>query len=198
VKTVEVDGIERRVEAGCFRLQGRETCEEEIRRQLFVDGLSGAEDPSLAGYLDFPASEASADSLGSLAAQEIVVLPPKVRASGVARQAVATAIGRIEADKVLEEAVELEAVDLCYRPIYAFRYRRGSKEAVVEVDALTGEVRTQGSTFEEHLGKILEPKFLLDIGAEAANIFIPGATVAKLAIRKGMELREGRKATKTP
>jgi hypothetical protein len=53
-----------------------------------------------------------------------------------------------------------------------------------------------GSTFEQHLGKILEPKFLLDIGAEAANIFIPGATVAKLAIVKSLELHRHHKGAK--
>jgi len=67
---------------------------------------------------------------------------------------------------------------------------------VVEVDALTGEARTAGSTFEDHLGKILEPRFLLDVGAEAANIFIPGATVVKLALVKGLELHEKHKAAK--
>jgi hypothetical protein len=51
VKRVEIDGIEREAQGGRFRLQGRETCEEEVRRQLFVDGLSGAEDPSLGADL---------------------------------------------------------------------------------------------------------------------------------------------------
>ena len=88
----------------------------------------------------------------------MVVVPPTVKASGLVRDAVAKAIGKIDADKILEERVELEAVDLCYRPVYAFRYRRMGKEAVVEVDGLTGEVSTTGSTFEEHLGKILEPQ----------------------------------------
>jgi hypothetical protein len=127
-----------------------------------------------------------------------VVVPPKVRASGLVRDAVAKAIGKIEADTILEETVELEAVDLYYRPVHAWRFRRQGKEAVVEVDGLTGAVTTAGSTFEEHLGKILEPKFLLDISAEAANIFIPGATVAKIAFVKGLEMRERRRAAKIP
>lgn len=161
---------------------------------MYVDGLTGAENEALEALLEFDPVEADAAHLASLAEENVVVVPPTVKASGLVRDAVAKAIGKIDADKILEERVELQAVDLCYRPVYAFRYRRMGKEAVVEVDGLTGEVSTTGSTFEEHLGKILEPRFLLDIGAEAANIFIPGATVAKLAIVKSLELhRKGAK-----
>jgi hypothetical protein len=198
VKSVVVDGQARTIKDHRIALWGDESCEEETCRQVLVDGLSGAEDPALAGYFDFTAAEADAAHLLSLTEQQVVVVPPKVKGSALVRDAVSKAIGKIEADRVLQEKVELEAVDLYYRPVYAFRYRRAGKEAVVEVDALTAEVSTAGSTFEEHLGKLLEPKFLLDIGAEAANIFIPGATVAKLAIVKGLEFHERRKATKTP
>jgi len=196
VREVVIDGAARRIEAHRVVVTGHESCQEEMRRQVLVDGLTGVEDADLFGYLDFTAAEADAAHLAALAEQRVVIVPPQVRASGLVRDAVAKAIGRIDADRILEETVTLEAVDLCYRPVYAFRYRKGGKEAVVEVDALTGEARTAGSTFEDHLGKILEPRFLLDVGAEAANIFIPGATVVKLALVKGLELHEKHKAAK--
>ena len=82
-----------------------------------------------------------------------VVVPPEARASLVVRDVVASAIGKIDADKVLEEVVRVEAVDLFYRPVYAFRYRRAGKEAIGEFDALTGEVHTGGATLEGHFGK---------------------------------------------
>jgi hypothetical protein len=193
VRAVSVDGQPRPIDGHRILVTGHESCEEERRRETLVDGLTGKQDEGLSIFLDFPVAEADDQRLAVLAEQKVVVVPPKVRASGLVRDAVSQAIGRIEADKILEETVRLEAVDLYYRPVHAFRYRRGGKEAVVEVDTLTGAVSTAGSTFEQHLGKILEPKFLLDIGAEAANIFIPGATVAKLAIVKGMELRDRQK-----
>jgi len=196
VKRVVIDGQERPVDGHKTTVAGRESCEEESHRQVLVDGLSGAEVLGLAVYLDFAADEADAAQLARLAEQNTVVVPPQVKASGLVRDAVAKAIGKIDADLILEETVELQAVDLYYRPVYAFRYRRAGKEAVVEVDALTGEASIAGTTFEQHLGKIMEPKFLLDIGAEAANLFIPGATVAKLAIVKGLELHGKRKAAK--
>jgi hypothetical protein len=196
VKAVTIDGQDRPLSDHRIVLAGQESCEEETRREVLVDGLSGAEGGKLGACLDFPAAEADSALLASLAASHIVVVPPHVKASGLVRDAVARAIGKIEADRILEERVELEVVDLYYRPVYAFRYRRAGKEAVIEVDALTGEVSTAGSTFEQHLGKILEPKFLLELGSEAANIFIPGANVARIALVKGLELREQRAAAR--
>ncbi|HWA64129.1 MAG TPA: hypothetical protein VG939_22360 [Caulobacteraceae bacterium] len=194
VREVEVAGETKTVADRRITVSGLEHCAEEVKRDLFFDGLTGQPDPKLAVYLDFHATQATADTLAAAAKDGTVVVPPQVRASGLVRDAVADSILKVDADKVLEETVRLEAVDLVYRPVYAFRYRRQGKEAVVEFDALTGEVKTTGSTFEQHLGKILEPKFLLDVGAEAANLFIPGATIAKIVLVKGMEMRERRAA----
>jgi hypothetical protein len=196
VKSVTIDGQARAIEGHKTTITGHECCEEESRRQVLVDGLTGAENLALNAYLDFAAAEADVTHLADLAAQSIVVVPPQIKASALVRDAVAKAIGKIDADRVLEESVTLEAVELYYRPVYAFRYRRAGKEAVVEVDALTGEASPTGTTFEQHLGKILEPKFLLDIGVEAANLFIPGATVAKIALVKGLELHGKHRAAK--
>jgi hypothetical protein len=80
-----------------------------------------------------------------------VVVPPKVKASALVREVVSSAIGRIEADRILEERVIVDAVDLLYRPVYAFRYRHAGKEAVIEFDGLTGDARPAASI--QYLGK---------------------------------------------
>ena len=49
-----------------------------------------------------------------------------------------------------------------------------------------------GATFEAYLGKVLEPRFLLEVGAEAANLFIPGATLVKVLVAKGIDMRQRR------
>lgn len=184
---------------GKVALTALEHCHEERRRVQLIDGLTGQAHADYASYLAFEAAEASAESLAALAAADTIVVPPQARGSMLVRDALSQAIGKIDADTVLEETVRLDAVDLYYRPIYAFRYRRAGKEAVVEFDALTGAIRAQGgSTFEQHLGKAMDPKFLLDIGAEAANLFIPGATIAKIAIVKGLEYREQQRLKGTP
>ena len=188
VQSVDVAGETRSPIAGKITVSGLETCREEHSKEVFFDGLTKEARLTLADYLRHPAKEAAAGELAELQASGVIVAPSEARASTLVRDVVAGAIGRIDADKVLEETVRLEAIELDYRPVYAFRFRWQGKEAVVEFDALNGEARVGGSTFEQYAGKLADPMFLLDIGAEAANMFIPGANLAKLAIVKGVEM----------
>ena len=68
------------------------------------------------------------------------------------------------------------------------RYKWQQKEAVVEVDAVTGETRVGGATFEAYIGKLVDRDFLLDAGAEAANMFIPGVNLARIIVVKGLKI----------
>ena len=61
-------------------------------------------------------------------------------------------------------------------------------EAVVEVDAVTGETQTGGTTFETYVGKLVDRDFLLDAGIEAAGMFIPGVNLAKILVTRGLKL----------
>jgi hypothetical protein len=195
VRQVTIDGKAIAAADGKFALEGLESCREEARREVFVDGLSKQASPALAAYLQHDAVETDADALAKATDDGMVVVPPQAKASMVVRDVVASAIGKIDADTVTEELVRVEAVDLYYRPIHAFRYRRADKEAVVEFDAVTGEARVGGATFEQYLGKALEPRFLLDVGAETLNFVVPGANLAKLIIVKGLEMKGVRPAS---
>lgn len=171
-------------------LQLVEDCREDITRDLCFDALSGQVVGDLASRLKFAAETVDDAKLAEIARNGTVVVPPTATASVVLRQVLSGLMNKIEADKVTEEAVTFEAIDLYYRPIYAFRYRRQGKEAVVEFDGLTGETRTGGATFESYLGKMLDTRFLLDAGAEAANLILPGATLMKVFVTKGLEMRK--------
>jgi hypothetical protein len=185
VHSVQILGEAVRVEQGQLRLSGLETCREESSREHLFDGLTRAESPTLAGYLKFPSEVMDAATLVTLAQSGTVVVPPESKASLLVREVVSAAIGKIDADRVLEERVTVDVVDLVYRPVYAFRYRHAGKEAVIEFDGLTGEIRPDGSTFEQYLGKVLEPRFLLDVGVEAVNIFLPGTQLIRIAVEHG-------------
>ena len=43
-------------------------------------------------------------------------------------------------------------------------------------------------TFEAYVGKLVDKEFLLDAGAEAANMFIPGVNLARIIVTKGLKL----------
>lgn len=187
VRSVVVAGESYAATQGQLRVTGLESCREQTEREFLFDGLTRAETPSLQKYLAFAGTVADADSLADTARQGTVVVPPENKASMLVREVVSAAIGKIEADRILEERVSVDIVDLVYRPVYAFRYRHAGREAVMEFDGLTGDIRPDGATFEQYLGKALEPKFLLDVGVEAVNLFVPGTQLARIVVEHGVK-----------
>lgn len=190
VTSVSIAGADQATPGGTFTLTGLESCREEQCKQFLFNGLTKALEPDLADCLKFESAPTSHEELARIAEAGTIVVPPQVKSSMIVRETIAGMMTKIEADTILEESVRLEAVDLCYRPVYAFRYRRAGKEAVVEVDALSGVARPGGSTFEHYLGKVLDPVFLFDMTVETANIFLPGATLVKVLVNKGLEMRK--------
>lgn len=187
VRAARIGGLQLELQPGGRLIAPvHETCRQETVRTALFDGLTGKEAPGLAAYLDFGPAAGSAESLAEAARSGVVVAPPAVRASALVRELVAGLIGRIDADAVSEERVEVQALELIYRPVHAFRFRRGEKTAVVEVDGLNGAVRTDGATFEHLMGRVLDPAFLLDVGVETAALFVPGARLAQIVVSKGV------------
>ncbi|MFH8251063.1 hypothetical protein ACH3VR_11905 [Microbacterium sp. B2969] len=172
---------------GRIVLSGVESCREEHERGYVFDGLTRAENPALSVYDQFTSAVVDAETLAAETASGTVVVPPEAKASMLVREVMAGAIGKIDADRVLEERVTVDLVDLVYRPVYAFRYRHGGKEAVIEFDGLTGSTKPDGATFEQYLGKVLEPKFLLDVGVETVNIFVPGTQLVRIVVEQGVK-----------
>jgi hypothetical protein len=191
VRQITVVGELYDVRAQQAAIQVMESCREESRKDAVFDALTGepaADIPAAARTAAMPVTE---EALSALAGNTVLV-PPKAKAAVVVRDLLNGLSNKIDADRLIEETVSFEAIDLYYRPVYAFRYRRQGKEAVVEVDGVNGEVRLGGATFEAYLGKVLEPRFLLEVGAETINLFVPGATLVKVLVAKGMDMRERR------
>jgi len=185
VHTVQFPGETVTVDQGQVRLTGLESCREETSREFLFDGLTRAQTPALVNYLKFPGAATDAGTLAEAANGGVVVVPPQNKASMLVREVVSAAIGKVDADRVLEERVTVDVVDLVYRPVYAFRYTHAGKEGVIEFDGLTGDIRPDGATFEQYLGKVLEPRFLLDVGVEAVNLFVPGTQLVRMVVEHG-------------
>lgn len=165
-----------------------EACNEHAQRDWLFDGITKKPEPGLKTYLAVDAAPVTADDLNERARSGAVIVPPQAKASMLTRDVISQAIRKIEADRIIEEKMQVDAIDLYYRPVYAVRYKWQQKEAVVEVDAVTGDIRTGGTTFEAYVGKLVDRDFLLDAGAEAANMFIPGVNLAKIIVVKGLKL----------
>ena len=170
-----------------FGLDLLEHCSDDFKEALFIDGSTGA------GVIDGPALVASARTevadMAALAVDGTMVVSPEQRASAIIRQLLAKAMRPFQADAIFEEALEIENVDLYYRPIWAFEYEWAAKakRGVVEVDALTGEARS-ATSLKVQFGKTVSRDALFDIGADAIGLIVPGGNialkVARLAIDK--------------
>lgn len=191
VETVSMQGQTLTAANGEITLEGLESCREALSKETLYDALTKAQNPALSAYLKYDGVAVAADQVQAAAGEETIVVPPVAKASELIREALSGVIAKIEADRVLDEKIRVEATELYYRPVYAFRYRWQGKEAVVEFDGLTGEVKAGGATFEQYLGKVLEPQFLLNASVEAAALFIPGARLAEIIVTKGISLAKG-------
>lgn len=168
--------------AASFPLEVLEHCTEDIRDELFVDGLTGAAMGNGPAVIAGQRTEVTDPSV--LAADETLVVAPEQRASAIVRQLLAKLMRPLQADTVLEESLAVEAMDLFYRPIWAFEFHHPAKDkrGVVEVDALTGEARTATALKVSSLTRMVSRDALFDIGADTVGLIVPGGSIAvKLA-----------------
>ena len=162
-----------------------EHCVQEEHEEVYVDGVTGKNTSDLAAYVKKPGDEVKG-KLEKLVPKDSILVPPTARVSAIMRDALSKMIKGIQADKILEEHVEVTTVDLYYRPVFAFQYRWKSKgkDGILEIDGVTGNISSGNRIFREYLGKVLDTDFLFDIGADAAGMFIPGGSIAVKAARK--------------
>jgi hypothetical protein len=163
-------------------LPAMEHCSEEHSREVFVDAISG-DKQDWAGYLKYDST--LIEDIDHFALEGAIVMPPEVRASLVVRETLGNLMKVVQADTVHEELVEVETVDLYYRPIYAFEYlwQPKDKQAVIEFDGLTGEIRTGGKAIRQQVGKMLTKELLFDIGVDTVDLFVPGGGIAIKLVR---------------
>ncbi|HUG47121.1 MAG TPA: hypothetical protein VMP67_01790 [Candidatus Limnocylindria bacterium] len=183
VQAVTVEGtryeMERAASSGprSFRLTALEHCRDEFRKEVFSDGLSGSAMDDGSELIGGPRSEVA--DMAALAAEGTIVVPPEQRASFVVRKALADVMKPVQADKILEESVALEATDLYYRPMWAFEFAWAAKgkQGVVEVDGLTGASR-QGKPLIGQLRGMITRDLLFDVGADTVGLLVPGGSIA--------------------
>jgi hypothetical protein len=115
------------------------------------------------------------------------VVPPEQRASFVVRQLLTGMLKPVQADSITEESMTFEQIDLYFRPWWAFEFhwKVKDKRGVVELDAVTGELRNSQALMAK-LSRTVTRDSLFDIGADTVGLLVPGGSiavkVAKMAI----------------
>lgn len=161
-----------------------EYCEEDVRVEKYYEGVGG-EEKDYAAMLKLPNSEIP--DLSSFAPSESIVVPPQVRAMTIVRGVMGSLFRPVQADKVYEEHIAVDAVDLYFKPVYAFEYRWKTKDktAVAEFDAMSGEMRVGGRTVRDQIRGVLSQDLLFDVTADAVSMFVPGGSIAVKLARAG-------------
>lgn len=181
VKSITLQGTDYPVTNRMFNLTALEHCIEENKQQIFVNGVSG-EKEELSTLIGGAKNEVT-DLSAFTADGQVVVVPPETRASFVVRQILQPMLKPVQADVIHEETVIIEAVDLYYRPIYAFEFKWKPKDktGVAEFDGVTGEMRNAKALLQQ-MNIPLSRNALFDIGADTLGMLVPGANIAlKLA-----------------
>jgi hypothetical protein len=169
-----------------FALPVVEHCREEYAEEVFVDAVTGA--PVADGLLMTSGEKHLVDDPATLADGETIVVPAEERASSVVRQLLARMLRPLQADVVTEESLEIDHLELFYRPVTAFQFRWPSKDkvGVLEFDALTGEARS-ASSLRAQLTRVVTRDALFDIGADTVGLLIPGGNIAVKVARVAID-----------
>jgi hypothetical protein len=162
--------------AASFSLSGVEHCIEESRNCFTFDAFGKKTD--LGKYKSFAKTKIS--DLGKFAPAGVVVVPPEAHASTVVRTVLADVIKPVQAQVIHEEKVTLEALEINFRPIYAFEYEWATKgkRVVLEFDGLTGEVHTGGKKVNDQIKGMITRDLIFDVTADAIGLIVPGGSIA--------------------
>jgi hypothetical protein len=159
-------------------VNGIEHCVEERRVTRFFDGLSGQR-TDLSRYQSFAKTEIA--DLASFAPGDMLVVPPEMRATAIVRQVIGEVLQPVSKAQIIhEERVNIEAIELNFRPVYAFEYEWAAKgkRVIVEFDALLGDIRSGGKKWSDQIKGIITRDLFFDVTADAVGMIVPGGSIA--------------------
>lgn len=157
-----------------------ENCVDQRRVTRMFDGLSGHK-KDYSKLVAMPSLEIA--DLANFAPAGVMVIAPQAKATAIVRQVMTEVVQPVQAQVIHEERVDVETVDLYFRPVYAFEYEwvGKNKKVVVEYDGLTGDTDTGGKKLDEQFGQMkdmLTSDLLFDVTADAVGMIVPGGSIA--------------------
>jgi hypothetical protein len=162
--------------AASIALNAVEHCVEESRSSYTFDSSGTRAD--LSRYLPYAKTEIS--DFGQFAPPGVLVVPPQANATTVMRAVLADAIKPVHAQVIQEEQVNVETLDLYFRPVYAVEYvwAAKGKRVVLEFDALTGEAHSGGKKLSDQIKSVVTRDLIFDVTADAVGMIVPGGSIA--------------------
>ena len=161
-----------------FTLTGVEHCVQELKSRQTFDGITGAK-ADLLKYAGAAKTEIA--DITTFSPEGVLVIPPQVKANAVVRQVTADVVQPVQnVQTIHEERVDVETIDLNFRPIYAFEYEWAAKNkrVVIEFDPLTGEMHSGGKRWSDQIKSMVTRDLIFDITADAFGTLVPGGSIA--------------------
>jgi len=195
VQTVEILGQQltpevKGKEGPKLSLSAVEHCHDGRQAQHTFDALTG-EMKDLSKYL--PYAKTVITDLDAFTPNGVLVIPPQVRATAVTRQVMVEVIKPVQnAHTIHEEVVNVEALELSFRPVYAFEYAWAAKgkHNVIEFDGLTGETNLGGRKMHDQFKQIVTKDLLFDVTADAVGLIIPGGSIAVKLVKAVVDKKQ--------
>jgi hypothetical protein len=159
-------------------LNGIEHCVEEHQVTRFFDGLTGQK-TDLSRFQPF--TKTAITDIEHFAPDGTLVVPPQMKATAIIRQVLGEVIQPVTKAQVIhEERVNVEVIEVNFRPVYAFEYEWASKgkRVVVEFDALLGDIRSGGKKWSDQIKGIITRDLFFDVTADAVGMLVPGGGIA--------------------
>ena len=137
----------------------------------------------LSKYQAFAKSEIA--DLGQFTPAGVLVVPPQAHATTVVRAVLSEVIKPVQAQVINEERVNVEALDINFRPVYALEYEwvTKGKRVILEFDGLTGEVHTGGRKLNNQIKGMLTRDLIFDVTADEVGMIVPGGSIAVKLIK---------------
>lgn len=162
-----------------LKLAALEDCERTVSLSEYFDGLH--RQTSEKTLADFAGNYTFHEISGNT---EPNFIAPTVTAASVLQQVKARLATAIEADQIESDEIDLQALNLLYRPVYAFQFAWKDKQGVIEIDGLSGRVNKEGNMLGNAVRKLGSRDALFDLGADFAGMVLPGGTIVVKLIDK--------------
>lgn len=175
-----------------FTLNGVEHCLEENQVTRFFNGLSGQK-ADMSRYEPFTKTEVT--DLDHFAPEATLVVPPQMKATAIVRLVLGEVIQPVTKAQIIhEERVDIETIELNFRPVYAFEYEWANKgkRVVIEVDALLGDSHSGGKKWSDQIKGIITHDLFFDVTADAVGMLVPGGGIA-VKLVKAVVVDRGKK-----
>jgi hypothetical protein len=178
-----------------IHLEAEDHCFEHYSKEMLQSAVHEKQ-KDLQRYLE--AKKRPIRSLTQLQNTHTVIEPINIRASFIVNQLIKELVKPIQADKILQEVVEIKRLALMLRPAHVFEFREegAAQGKTIEVDAVTGEWKRGEPIISAERGRQLLAEGAFEVGAELAATVIPGAA-AGMALGKHLKrYQEHRKEVK--